>query len=190
MNDNLNNLTKSIKAKQHLLIPVLIVVFAVGFALVRYWPLKHSRDSIEKKLISQREMIYQREIKQKQIPLLNTKLKGLEEKLKKFESQVPDDTQLGEFLGTIAELMDGFNLSEQQIAPEDEIETEKLSCIPVTMKCKGRLSQISEFYNSLQKLDRVIRVEKFQLKNDSDLAGVVSMEARAVIYYTRPEIKS
>jgi hypothetical protein len=51
------------------------------------------------------------------------------------------------------------------------------------MQCKGRLTQIFEFYKQLQKLDRLVRIEQVKLVNDSSFEGEVSMETKLVIYY-------
>ena len=69
------------------------------------------------------------------------------------------------------------------IEPRKEIKAEKLNCIPVNMRCKGRLTQIFEFYRRLQTMDRLIRIEQVKLFNDSDFGGEVGMEAMAFIYY-------
>jgi Tfp pilus assembly protein PilO len=70
------------------------------------------------------------------------------------------------------------------IEPHKEVKGEKLNCIPVNIQCKGKLDRIFEFYRRLQGLDRLVRIEQVKLTNDSDYDGQVTMEARAVIYYS------
>ena len=79
--------------------------------------------------------------------------------------------------------MNKHSLSEQMIEPNKEIEDENLNCIPVKMKCKGKLFQIYEFFRELQGLDRLVRIEQVKLSNDNDFVGQIGMEARAIIYY-------
>jgi Tfp pilus assembly protein PilO len=79
--------------------------------------------------------------------------------------------------------MNEYNLKEQSIEPGDIIEAETFNCMPVSMKCRGRLSQIFNFYEHLQGLDRLIRIEQIKLSNDAGYNGQVSMETKAVIYY-------
>jgi hypothetical protein len=51
------------------------------------------------------------------------------------------------------------------------------------MQCKGRLEQIFNFFRSLQKMDRAIRVEKVELINDQEFNGDVTMNTDASVYY-------
>ena len=69
-----------------------------------------------------------------------------------------------------------------------EVAAKNLNCIPVTMKCKGKLARIRGFYKALQGLDRLVRIENFELTNDRDFDGIVTMQTEAVIYY-RKDIK-
>jgi len=130
------------------------------------------------------------EIKKAELPELQERLEDLEDTLSGFDSAIPVDTQLGQFLSTIAALMDEHNLSEQQIAPHEQIESEELICISVTMKGVGRLEQIRSFCQSLQQLDRVVRIEKFHLVNNDQYSGQVHMETEAIIYRRKPANKS
>jgi Tfp pilus assembly protein PilO len=119
----------------------------------------------------------------KQLPLLKEQLLELQRELENYEANIPERSNIGVFLQRIAGLMNEHNLKEHVIEPREEIKAEKLNCIPVNMKCKGRLTQIFEFYRRLQGMDRLIRIEQVKLFNDSDFNGEVGMEAKAVIYY-------
>jgi len=107
----------------------------------------------------------------------------LQRDLGKYEANIPEQRALGTFLSRVANLMDEHNLREQVIAPGEEIKADGLGCIPVDMRCKGKLAQIFEFFRGLQRSDRLVRIEQVKLLNDSDFSGEVSMETRAVIYY-------
>jgi Tfp pilus assembly protein PilO len=96
---------------------------------------------------------------------------------------VPAQKSIGEFLQQIADLMSQYNLSEQVVAPSREIKGDSLNCIPIDVQCKGKLAQMFDFYKRLQDLDRLVRIERVTLTNDTDLSGQVSMQTQAVIYY-------
>jgi len=79
--------------------------------------------------------------------------------------------------------MNENNLREQLIQPGEEVKAEGLNCIPVSMKCKGSLKQIFKFFRSLQRLDRLIRIEEVKLVNDNGFSGEVSMQTKVIIFY-------
>jgi len=171
------------RAKQQVIIIVSAVTLLAGFILFQYLPMRKKCDAIQKKCISQNSLIGQAGQKDVQLSSLKNKLNELQKNLAGFENSLPEDTQLGSFLGKVARLMDEYGLTEQQIAPQQEIQTKKLNCIGVTMKGRGKLSQIRRFYAAIQQLDRAIRVEEFRLLNDNELSGQITMETKIIIYY-------
>lgn len=178
------------RAKQQVLIVIVAVVLAIGYVAFRYLPMRRASADLNRKQMSQEALITKAEIKKAELPELQERLEDLEDTLSGFDSMIPVDTQLGQFLSTIAALMDEHDLSEQQIAPHEQIESEELICISVTMKGVGRLEQIRSFCQSLQQLDRVVRIEKFHLVNNSEYSGQVHMETEAIIYRRKPANKS
>jgi len=125
----------------------------------------------------------------RQLPVLTEQLQNLQQVASNFEVNVPWQRDLGVFLRQLANLMAQHNLKEQIVVPQKEIKTDDLSCISINMRCKGRLTQIFEFYKQLQTLGRLVRIEQVKLVNDSSFEGEVSMETKLVIYY-RPTVDS
>ena len=151
--------------------------------LFRYLPLQERIKAVEQKRDAQRLAIAEGIADSGCLSLLEEQLLKLQRDLGKYEANIPEQRALGTFLRKVANLMDEHNLREQVIAPGEEIKADGLGCIPVDMRCKGKLTQIFEFFRGLQGLDRLVRIEQVKLVNDSDFSGEVSMETRAVIYY-------
>ena len=172
-----------VKQNKQVVILVTAALLICGFIFLRLIPLHSQGESLEKKQSEQQALIAQAYTKAMQMSNNVNQLNDLRQQLDDYDLKVPAQADLGQFLGEIASLMDEHQLTEQMIEPQQEIQTEKLNCIPVTMKCKGRLVQIRAFYQSLQKLDRTVRIEKFKLSNDRELTGMVIMETEAVIYH-------
>ncbi len=175
------------RGKQQLTICVAACVIVGGFVLFRYLPLRSRLKAARQTKVAQTLTIAKGTADGKQLPLLKEQLLELQRELENYEANIPERSDIGVFLQRIAGLMNEHNLRGQVIEPRKEIKAEKLNCIPVNMKCKGRLTQIFEFYRRLQGMDRLIRIEQVKLFNDSDFSGEVGMEAEAVIYY-RPEV--
>lgn len=175
------------RGKQQLTICVAACVIVGGFVLFRYLPLRRRMKAARQTKVAQTLTIAKGTADGKQLPLLKEQLLELQRELENYEANIPERSDIGVFLQRIAGLMNEHNLRGQVIEPRKEIKAEKLNCIPVNMKCKGRLTQIFEFYRRLQGMDRLIRIEQVKLFNDSDFSGEVGMEAEAVIYY-RPEV--
>ena len=171
------------RKRQQLMIFVAAGVIIGGFGLFRYLPLRRRIKALRQTKAAQTLIIAKGTADGKRLPLLKEQLLELQRELENYEANIPERSDIGVFLQRIAGLMNEHNLRGQVIEPRKEIKAEKLNCIPVNMKCKGRLTQIFEFYRQLQGMDRLIRIEQVKLFNDSDYSGEVGMEAKAVIYY-------
>lgn len=175
------------RERQQITICVVAAVTIGGFLLLRYLPLRSRMKATEQTRAAQTLAIGKGTADSRQLPLLKEQLLKLRTKLGSCEANIPQESNLGVFLGSVADLMKEHSLTEQVIEPAEEIKADRFHCIPVRMQCKGRLIQIFEFHRRLQSLDRLVRIEQVKLRNDSDFSGEVSMETKAVIYY-RAEI--
>jgi Tfp pilus assembly protein PilO len=179
-----------IRNKQQMIIlaaaSAVILACLFGFFL----PLNRKAGTIR----SQRDiaqLIIDEAIQQKsQLPQLKQKLQTLSSQVKNYQSSIPEEIEVGQFLQTITSLMDQYNLQEQFVKPGDEKRLEQLLCVPIDIRCKGRLSQLFEFFKSLQSLDRLVRIEFVNLSNSPNMDGQLSMETKAVIYYKGQKAKS
>jgi len=178
------------RVKKQVLIFIAAGLVVIGFVVLRYLPLSKIRTSLSQEQVALEAMMKRARAKEAELPKLRAQLGELNSKLADFDSRIPPDIQLGQFLGGIAALMDEHQLTEQQIAPGEQIESKELICIPVTMKCAGRLEQIRDFCQALQGLDRTVRIETFRLTNDQQYSGQIRMETEAVIYQTKSTSKT
>jgi Tfp pilus assembly protein PilO len=154
-----------------------------GFVLFRYLPLQRKTKFLRQAYAVQMLTISKASAESQQIPTIREQLLQLQTAVGNYERQIPAQRELGEFLQRIANLMNEHNLQGQMVQPDKEIKAGELNCIPVNMQCKGRLSQIFEFYRRVQGLDRLVRIEHVKLANDGGFGGEVTMQTDAVIYY-------
>ncbi len=169
--------------RQQITISIAAIAVMGCFMLLRYLPLKKEIQSVSRTKAAQMLMIAEGEERAKQIPVLKKQLEELRSAVGNYESSIPQERALGSFLQTIDDLMNEHKLSEQSVTPGEEVAAGELSCIPVTMRCKGTLAHVFEFQRHLRGLDRIIRIEQVNLTNDAEFSGQVHMETRAVIYY-------
>jgi Tfp pilus assembly protein PilO len=171
------------RERQQIMICVMAGVAVCLFLLFWYLPLHKQMKAVRQAKAEQTLMISKGAADSRQLPLMEEHLHELQKRLGNYEANIPDQNTFGGFLGRIADLMNQNNLKEQEITPGEVIKTDKFNCIPVNISCKGKLTQIFKLYQQLQALDRLIRIERVKLSNDSDYKGQVSMETKAVIYY-------
>jgi Tfp pilus assembly protein PilO len=161
-----------------------------GFIFLKYLPLQRQIRAIELERTGIQHKVEQARIESEKLPALNEEVAELQGLVVKYKLKIPANRDLGSFLQEVADLMNQHELTGQQIQPSTEIEVDELKCIPVSMKCKGRLEQLFEFYKSLQDMDRLVRIEHVRLDNEGDFNGKVSMETEAIVYYWPEKAKS
>jgi len=171
------------RERQQIVICAAASVMIFGFVLFRYMPLQRRIASLRQAHAAQMLAVSKVSAESQQVPTIREQLLQLQTAVGNYERQIPAQRELGEFLQRIANLMNEHNLQGQMIQLGKEIKAGELNCIPVNMQCKGRLSQIFEFYRRLQGLDRLVRIEHIKLVNDGDFGGEVIMQTEAVIYY-------
>jgi len=171
--------------RQQLIIVFLIVAMAAGFLQLRYFPVRRRIKAANQAKQQQQMVITKAAAQIQQLPYLAKEVEELKAGIGNFEAKVPSSRQLGPFLQQITNVMNKHNLREQSVQPDKEVELalEDIKCIPINIKCKGRLKQVFSFFKSLKKLDRMVRLQQVELKSDNDFVGDVSMQIKVAIYY-------
>jgi len=153
------------------------------FVLFWYLPLRKKMKAVNQAKTAQTLAIAKGAADSRQLPLLKEQLLKLQNRIRNYKVNIPETNTFGGFLGSVIDLMNKYNLKEQEITPGEEVKADKFNCIPVNIHCKGELTQIFNLYRQFQILDRLIRIEQVKLSNDSNYNGHVSMETKAIIYY-------
>ena len=171
------------RERQQISICVVAGVVVCVFMLFWYLPLHKKMKAIRQAKAAQSLAIAKGAADSRQLPLIKEQLLELQARLGNYEANIPEQNTFGGFLGRIADLMNENNLTEQEITPGEEIKADKFNCIPVTMRCKGKLALVFKLYLQFMTLDGLFRIYLLNLSNYSDFSGQVSMETKAFIYY-------
>jgi type IV pilus assembly protein PilO len=168
--------------KQQMAVYVIAGLFVCDFVLCGYLPSHQRLLSLQRTRAQQKQTIQMAAAQSTELPGLERRLRDMEKAVEGFERRVPADRALGAFLQQIAGIMTDCHLVDQAIVPGDDGKTDALNCIPIHVACRGTLMDIFGFFQKLQRLDRLVRVEKVALENDSDLTGQVGVQVEAVIF--------
>ncbi len=176
-----------IQERKQVLIIVVAVAIVTAFVMARHLPLRNKMNTIRSVQAQQAARIEKGQADAQKVAQAKDDLARMRSATSNFEQQVPDKRRLGVFLHRIADLMRENGVKDQFIEPGEEIKTEFVNCIPLNMRCKGKLTELFQFFKSLQNLDRLVRIEEVRLLNDRDFAGEISMQTKAVIYYRQKD---
>lgn len=96
---------------------------------------------------------------------------------------IPENRQFASLWQEIAELMSSHNLQNQQVKPGAEIQEGAVNSVSLEIQCVGKLSDVFAFIGSLEKMDRLVRIEQMDLTNDKDYSGILMLSAKAKVFY-------
>ncbi len=172
-----------VKEKQQMVILIVAAAMVAAFVLGRYLPLLAKKKAALRQLKEQSAVIEKGEADRRILPGLTEQLAHDASAIANYDAQVPAQRQLGEFLETISAAMREYKLVETLIQPGQEKQAASLGVIPLDIRCKGTLDQLFRFYTALQRMPRAVRIGEVNLANDRNYEGMVTMNAKAAIYY-------
>jgi len=168
--------------KQQMWVYIIAALFVCDFVACGYLPSRQRLSSLERVWTQQRKTIAMAAAQSAELPGLERRLRDMKKAVEGFDLRVPADRALGTFLQQIAGIMTDCRLAEQVVLPGKELKSNDLNCVPIHVACKGTLSDMFRFFTKLQSLDRLVRVEKVAMENDSDLTGQISVQVEAIIF--------
>jgi Tfp pilus assembly protein PilO len=169
--------------KQQWLILMLSGLIFAGFGVFRYLPIVRRNLAVGAQMDRQKLTIEQINSSSVLLPELNLQKKKLEAELDTFTRKIPEGRNFAHLWEEIADVMNACRLTDQLVQPGTELKSNAVCCIPLTIECTGTVEQIFTFFQSLEKMDRLIRIDEARLENSADLGGVVKMTAKANVYY-------
>lgn len=162
---------------------VIAGLFLCDFIVCGYLPSQQRLMSLQQARAQQRQTIDMARGRKAELDGLRNRLRDTNRAIERFETCVPSDNALGAFLQQMAGVMTERELTDQVVLPGKEMEAGGLGCIPIHIACKGTLANLFNFFDRLQTLNRLVRIEKVTLENDADFRGQLSMQTEAFIFY-------
>jgi Tfp pilus assembly protein PilO len=168
--------------KQQMWVCIIAGLFVCDFVLCGYIPSRQRLVSLQRVRTQQKGTIQRAAAQSVELPGLERRLRAMEKAVEGFDSRAPADQSLGTFLQQIAAIMKDCHLGDQLVLPGKEVKTDDLTCVPIHVACKGTLADVFGFFAKLQSSDRLVRIGKVVMENDTDLMGRISMQMEAVIF--------
>jgi Tfp pilus assembly protein PilO len=169
--------------KQQIWVCVIAGLFLCDFIACGYLPSQQRLTSLQEARARQRQTIDMAAAQRVELGRLKTKLRETDRLVERFDASVPPAQAVGAFLLQITAVMKECDLTDQVVLPDEELQSGDVGCIPIHVTCKGRLAQLFGFFHRLEALDRLVRIEKVTMENDSAYMGELTLKAQVVIFY-------
>jgi|GEM_PF-394608 len=176
--------------KQQTAILILAAIVIAGFAGFRYVPLVRQKYALDVQVKMQKQTIEQIAASSALLPELKQQHKLMTERLEAFGRKIPEGRNFANLWQQIADMMNACRLTDQVVQPGAELTSETVCCIPLTIECKGTAEQMFAFFQSLENMDRLIRMDEVRFENDGNYSGIVKLTAKASVYYQPSAVRS
>jgi type IV pilus assembly protein PilO len=169
--------------KQQLIILGLGAAILCGFGVFQYIPVIRQNHAIRSGMQQQDQLSETIRSQSALLPELKQQEIELQQELVPFNTKVPQERRFAQFWQQIADVMNECKLTDQLVQPGQELKSDQLCSIPLTLECQGSLEQLFAFFQAMENMDRLIRFEEVKLENGTDLNAVVKLYAKASVYY-------
>lgn len=174
---------KSPDRRRQVWVYIVALLFCADFAFYGYLPSHRRLQSLRQTSAQQQQAIVMAAAQSQELGGLKMRLKSAEQIIEHYDAYIPHEASLGAFLQEIAQIMTRHHLTDQVVVPGQERESDGVRCVSVHVNCQGSLKDVFSFFRDFQRMDRLVRIEKVALKNDSDLTGRITMDADAMIVH-------
>jgi Tfp pilus assembly protein PilO len=169
--------------KKQLVIFGVAIALLVGVGFFRCKPLLARTKAL--KMTRSNQMLANTNIRKQMLdlPIVGEKMKKRRLEIGEYYNKIPRNRDFALLWEQIAATMKSLNLKDQLIQPGKEVLGSEINSISVTIKCSGSFSQLFEFCKLLGNFERVVRIEQVKLTDSTTDSELVTMDARAKIYY-------
>jgi len=161
----------------------LMVVITGGTILGVYRPQAKTLDDLNTRIISQKTALASAAARASVVPAMLRRVKAMKSRYKNFHKRLPRRQELGGFLKEISENLAQEDLSNQLIEPGNPTREELFHTLPIIMRFRGPYLALARFLERIEKMERLTRVQKMQIKTDPK-SDEVDIELRMIIYFT------
>jgi type IV pilus assembly protein PilO len=174
-------LTPRMRFASYLGVALLLTLF--------YWNFSYSPNStvLNERRARLEDLLTQRQTKERQIAQLERlrqEVKVLDAKLKEAIAQLPDQKEIPDLLSTVSSLGRESGLDILLFRQRPEVLRDFYAEVPVEMLMKGTYAQLSEFFDRVGQLNRIVNVNDISMKTPVVKEGrvILSTSCNAVTF--------
>ncbi len=161
----------------------------VGIAVLlslAYWSTSYSPNAavLSERIERLHELESQQATKERQIAQLETlrkRVKELDAKLKEAIAQLPDQKEIPDLLSTVSSLGRESGLEILLFRQKPEVLQDFYAEVPVEMLMKGTYVQLTEFFDRVGKLNRIVNVKDIAMKTPVVTEGRVLLSTSCTV---------
>ncbi len=161
---------------------VLVAVIVAGVTIIHV-PKSRRLENIRTQIATTQSALEIDTLQASVIPDMEREIERMKNKYKDFDRRLPKRQELGGFLREISENLAQETLVNESYQPGSPVPQELFHTLPIVMKLKGPYLSLASFLKSLDKMERLSRVQMLNVCADPR-KGELDITLSINIYFT------
>jgi Tfp pilus assembly protein PilO len=161
-----------------------IIVLVAGFYLFGYRPATARMSDLRLQIAGKSRELESNQVRTKIRPEVEQMVKDSRRKLARFDKQLPNHVEWGQFLNDITLLRDQAGLRDCHIVPTGAKPNDLFVEFPINVKFQGDFLSVFSFLRQMEQMQRLTRVRDLTVTARHPGSGVVDVSLSMNIYYT------
>lgn len=171
----------------------LAVAMTSGFCFVVLEPQKRRLSALRTSIAAIEGQLAQRRAEVGELPEIDAKLKTADALLADFQTRIPADAELGDFVEDVSAIAERLGLGNRNIVPLTPQRQGAVTALPIRISFEAGFPAIFDFLRELERMPRVARVSELIVERarvgDEAVGGdeeSLRTELVAQIFYRAP----
>lgn len=165
------------------LLVILVLIFAVYYAFV-YMPHLEQMESLFREFNSKKAEFSKMVVLVRDRGQFMEEVEALDRDLKVAISMLPDKKEIPSLLKKLSDEAEKFGLEVYYFEPLSERKKEFYAEVPVSIKVKGTFHEVLGFFDSINKLARIVNVSDIDMKADSKQSSQKKVKGNVVTAFS------
>ena len=155
-----------INSEQNITLAVTAAVVGL-FIVAVYFPQRNAIKQLDVQIEEQNVLLLQAKEEHQKLVHLDKRVNILRESMASFYNRLAGYGEIPSFIKQIIGQLESAKLTFKEMMPQSPVSTEKYSKIPIILSFQGSFWQICSFLDGLENMDRLVQIEKLELKSDA-----------------------
>ncbi|HLL88418.1 MAG TPA: type 4a pilus biogenesis protein PilO, partial [Tepidisphaeraceae bacterium] len=161
-----------------------LAAFVVGFALFGYRPAAQRLATLAMEIESKERSLAADEVNARKLPVVALEVEKLRARLERFDKKLPNQQELGPFIGDITQASQAATLRRLTVQPGVAKRGELFSELPISLNFEGDFLSVFSFLQQTEGMQRLTRIRSLAVRSKDTKLGTVDVQVSMNIYFS------
>jgi type IV pilus assembly protein PilO len=161
-------------AQKALIFLLTFLVLCGGFYYLQYKPQSEKIQGLKREIDNQQKRLVELKKAAAQVQVLEADIAKSQEEFNQMLALLPDQKEIPGLLDSVSRLASQAGLENIFFQPQPEQPQDFYAVIPVRLDLVGTYHQLAAFFNTVSKLERIVKVDNLSLAREKNSARLAT----------------